>query len=100
MDDPRELAHAVDAALAGAPGVDAAELRTRLARARGALLELLKTQASGEGGNGDGRKKTARARSVGCTLGPCPALPRPGVRTSRSVSVRRVCVAAPAFEWC
>jgi uncharacterized membrane protein len=44
MDDPRALAHAVDAALAGSPGVDAAELRTRLARAHGALLEVLKTQ--------------------------------------------------------
>lgn len=80
MDDPRSLAHAVDAALAGAPGVDAGELRTRLTRARGALLELLKTQVSRRGGRcpNEQKKTGAGGRRQGlarCPFHPCSTVP-------------------------
>ena len=80
MDDPRVLAHALDAALAGAPGVDAADLRTRLERARGALLDLLRTQVRGREARPISMPPSARGkgggwRAVSSLCGP-PAVAR------------------------
>ena len=61
-DDVHALRAAVDAALCGAPGVDAVDLRARLGRARAGLLDLLAMQVRrmGAWGGGGAARRAAR----------------------------------------